>query len=98
MRAVRFLLFGYMRHNADDSADTYTSYIFPKSDAPRYLKAGTILTIFCFLCAICALALRFILQRKNLAADRAEATAPSDVRVNAHDLGIIATTEAKAQD
>lgn len=65
-----------------NASHVYTSYIFPKSDGPRYLNAGIILTVFCFVCVGCALVLRFWLNALNKKAATEEAAADSTEGVN----------------
>lgn len=48
-----------------NASHTYTSYIFPKEDAPRYMNSAIILAVFCVVCACCALGLRFWLASLN---------------------------------
>lgn len=54
----------------------FTSYLYPTSDKPRFLKAWLVLANFCGLCAITALTLRTWLQRENRRLDKEEGFAP----------------------
>lgn len=50
----------------------FTSYLYPDSDKPRFLKAGLVLATLCGVCAITALTLRFWLKRENSKLDKEE--------------------------
>jgi hypothetical protein len=56
----------------------FTSYLYPKTDAPQFVMAGATLASFCALCAIMSFVLRTYLKRENAKFDRAEGFVPGD--------------------
>lgn len=50
----------------------YTSYIYPKSDAPQYRTGGIVLCVFSVVLIAVAATVRLILSRRNAAMERAE--------------------------
>jgi hypothetical protein len=54
----------------------FTSYLYPSTDKPRYLKAGLVLATFTGVCAITAITLRTWLKHENRKLDREEGFAP----------------------
>lgn len=54
----------------------FTSYLYPNSDKPRFMKAGIVLATFCGVCAVTALTLRTWLKRENRRLDREEGFVP----------------------
>ncbi|KAK9452947.1 major facilitator superfamily domain-containing protein [Dipodascopsis uninucleata] len=54
----------------NNSASIYAAYLFPASDAPRYLRATTAITFSAILCIIMALSMRSILLAQNKRLDR----------------------------
>jgi hypothetical protein len=43
----------------------FTPFMFPSSDAPRYLGGGIALAVFCFATAGAALTIKAVLKREN---------------------------------
>lgn len=54
----------------------FSSYLYPNSDKPRFLKAGLVLATLCGVCAITALTLRTWLKRENSKLDKEEGFMP----------------------
>lgn len=54
----------------------FTSYLYPSTDKPRYLKAGLVLATFTGVCAVTAIALRVWLKHENRKLDREEGFSP----------------------
>ena len=59
----------------------FTSYLYPNSAKPRYVTAGITLSLFCGLCAVTAMLLRFWLRYENRKMDKAEAVRTGDEEV-----------------
>lgn len=56
----------------------YTSYIYPKSDAPQYVIGGIVLCVFCVILVAVALSVRTILKRRNAAFETREQEAVTE--------------------
>lgn len=70
-----------MVNSLGNATHLYTSYLYPNSDKPRYITAGITLSIFCGLCAVVAIILRFWLRWENRKLDKEEGFTTSDVEV-----------------
>lgn len=53
-------------------ANIYGSYLYPSTDAPRYIPGGSANTAICVVVAVLALLLRYVHIRENRKLERAE--------------------------
>lgn len=55
-----------------NASSSYGSYLYPDSQAPRYVVAGVVSACTCHGCAIIAIIIRFVLKTENKKLDQEE--------------------------